>query len=57
MLQASPSPTAPPLHPNPAVQASALMRLGGSGIDGGLLGAPLATAKLHREYLTKVSVK
>ena len=57
MLQASPSPTAPPLHPNLAVQASALMRIGGSGIDGGLLGAPLATAKLHREYLTKVSIK
>ena len=35
------------------LQASAFMRLGGSGIDGGLLGAPLAGAKLHREYLTK----
>ena len=42
-------------RPNRAVQASAFMRIGGSGIDGGLLGAPLATAKLHREYLTKVS--
>ena len=57
MLQASPSPSAPPLQPNPAVQASAFIRIGGSGIDGGLLGAPLATAKLHREYLTKVSIK
>ena len=35
------------------LQASAFMRIGGSGIDGGLLGAPLAGAKLHREYLTK----
>ena len=35
------------------LQASAFLRIGGSGIDGGLLGAPLAGAKLHREYLTK----
>ena len=35
------------------LQASAFMRISGSGIDGGLLGAPLAGAKLHREYLTK----
>ena len=34
------------------LQASAFLRIGGSGIDGGLLGAPNASARLHREYLT-----
>ena len=34
------------------LQASAFLRIGGSGIDGGLLGSPNASARLHREYLT-----
>ena len=34
---------------SPVLQAASFLRLAGSGIDGGLLGAPLAEAKLRRE--------